>query len=337
MRSTPCELDPAQIGPHEDLGGLPGLRLGESAGSEQRGRITLEVAGAKPHTPAILLGHVCPRSGVGKKRSSHDPDQDLRARRVLLGEREMRGPVDDHQLGRLPRLLVETDRLFGRRDDVIGGVKQQQGARRDVRDHVLGAKFVHADRSLDRHLEQRLGREILAQRLGDRHHVETRYPHALSGFRLVASAALQEVGEPRPGFGGRMLAAELALAISPSAGRDHTGNSLVDSGGVDRDGGTEAVADHSDPLGIDLVAPCDEGERALGVGDLVEATNLPPLSPALAAAAHIDPERAVAEALEHARLELRMGLVLRSGETMQDDECRQPLAVTPLARDMEHP
>jgi len=53
----------------------------------------------------------------------------------------------------------------------------------------------------------------------------------------------QHVGEFFPGRLTGMLAAELALAIAPAAGRDRGGDTLVDADAVDRDRGSEARAD----------------------------------------------------------------------------------------------
>ena len=133
-----------------------------------------------------------------------------------------------------------------------------------------------------------------------------------------------------------MLAAEFALAVAPAAGRDHTGEALVDPGGVDRDRRTEAVADHADARGIDLLARGNEGQRILGIGDLVEAAHLPALALALAAAAQIDAESAVAELLQHARLQFGMRLVLGADEAVQHDEARQPLPRATAFGNMQH-
>src|SRR6185503_2109046 len=112
--------------------------------------------------------------------------------------------------------------------------------------------------------------------------------------------------------GCRVLAAKLALAVPPPARGDHAGNAFIDAGRVDRNGGAEAVTDHTDPLRIDLLASRDERQRVLGVDHLIEAADLPALALALAATAHVDAERAVAEILQHARLQLGVRFVLRT-------------------------
>jgi len=132
-----------------------------------------------------------------------------------------------------------------------------------------------------------------------------------------------------------MLAAELPFAITPSAGRDHAGETAVDAGGIDGDGRAEAVPEHADAIGIDLLAGLQEGQRVLRIRHLVEAAHLGPLALALAAAAEVEAQRHIAHLLQHARLDLGVGLVLRADEPVQDDEAGKLLAGLATVRHVE--
>src|SRR5579863_9230648 len=98
-----------------------------------------------------------------------------------------------------------------------------------------------------------------------------------------------------------MLAAKFALAVAPAAVGDHRRNARIGAAGIDRDRAAEARADNADAAGIDGGMTAEEIKRVAQVLDLFEADDAPKLAFALAAAAHIEAQRDIAEVAEHAR------------------------------------
>ncbi|MDT4852934.1 hypothetical protein FQZ97_871870 [compost metagenome] len=133
-----------------------------------------------------------------------------------------------------------------------------------------------------------------------------------------------------------MLAAEFAFTIAPAAGGKAAGETVVDAGRVDGDGGAEAVAGDADALRVDFLAPCQECKRVLGVGDLIEAAHLGPLAFAFAAAAEVESQRDIAEGFHHLGLDLCVALVLGTDEAMAHNEGRQPLAGLAVVRNVQN-
>src|SRR5262245_63343965 len=128
-----------------------------------------------------------------------------------------------------------------------------------------------------------------------------------------------------------MLLAELLLAVAPAPGRDARGDPVIGARRVDSDRGPEARADHADALGIDL-GPCrQEAERALRVLDLLEADHASARALALAAAAHVEAQRRVAEAGEHLRGRDAVAAVLVAAEPVVDQDGGPSVARGPHA------
>ena len=98
-----------------------------------------------------------------------------------------------------------------------------------------------------------------------------------------------------------MLAAEFALAVAPAAVGDHRGEARIDAAGIDRDRAAEARADGADAVGIDGGMLAEKVERIAQILDLLEADDAAELAFALAAAAHVEAQRHVAELAEHPR------------------------------------
>src|SRR5208282_2439836 len=73
----------------------------------------------------------------------------------------------------------------------------------------------------------------------------------------------------------------------------------VGAAGIDADGAAEARADHRDAIGIDGGMLAEEIERTAGILDLFEADDAAELALALAAAAHVEAQRDIAELAEH--------------------------------------
>ena len=95
-----------------------------------------------------------------------------------------------------------------------------------------------------------------------------------------------------------MLAAEFTFAVAPATVRYDGGNARVDAGGVNRDGAAETGADHADAVARDGGVLRQKRERIAGVFHLLEADHPPVLAFAFAAAAHVEAQRDVAQALE---------------------------------------
>lgn len=132
-----------------------------------------------------------------------------------------------------------------------------------------------------------------------------------------------------------MLAAELSFAIAPAAQGQDTGDTFVDAAGKDRYSSAEAVPGYADSVRVDFVPFGNECQGILGIGDLVEATHFAAGTFALAAAAEIDPECAIAQFLEHVGDELDMRLVLGPDKAMQNDERGELLARFATVRHMQ--
>jgi hypothetical protein len=69
--------------------------------------------------------------------------------------------------------------------------------------------------------------------------------------------------------------------------------------GIDRDRAAKARTDHADAIGIDGGMLCKERQRIAEVLNLFETDDAAELAFALAAAAHVKPQRDVAEFAEH--------------------------------------
>ncbi len=179
-----------------------------------------------------------------------------------------------------------------------------------------------------------LAAEVVAQVRRDRHDVVARHHQRLAGPGAVLAALLQHVGEARPFLRALVLAAELALAVAPAAVGDHGGDALVDAAGVNGNGAAEARSDQADARGVDRRVRGEEGQRAAGILDLLQADHAAVLAFAVAAAAHVEAQHDVAEIAQHlGRLHrIRRGLV--AAEAVQHQEGGALLAGPQPARDV---
>ena len=96
-----------------------------------------------------------------------------------------------------------------------------------------------------------------------------------------------------------MLALELALAVAPTAVGDDGGDARVGAAGIDADRAAEARTDHADAVGVDVAVLGEKIKRVAGVLDLLEADDAAEFTLALAAAAHVEAQRHVAELVEN--------------------------------------
>ena len=157
----------------------------------------------------------------------------------------------------------------------------------------------------------------------DRHDVVPVEDGPLPRLGVLGPGTGQGRLEPLPGFRRTVLATELPLAVAPSPGGDHRCDALVDGTGVEGHCRAEAGPDKTDAFGIDLGLLGKKAERRHRVGDLLQADQPAAFAFAFAAAAHVEPERRVAELAEHLdRLE-DIARVLRASEAVQDDHCRK--------------
>jgi hypothetical protein len=133
-----------------------------------------------------------------------------------------------------------------------------------------------------------------------------------------------------------VLLAELLLAITPAARRDARGDPLVHTRRVDGDRGAEARTHHSDAVGIDLGPGGEKREGALRVLDLLEADHTSTNALALAAAAHVEAERRVAELREQLRARHAATAVFAAAEPVQDQEGGPALARAARVGQVQH-
>ncbi len=98
-----------------------------------------------------------------------------------------------------------------------------------------------------------------------------------------------------------MLAAEFAFAVAPAAVGDHSGKARIGAAGIDGDRAAETRADGADAIGIDRGMLGEKRQCIAQIFDLLEADDAAELALALAAAAHIEAQRHIAEFAEHAR------------------------------------
>src|SRR4029453_5378137 len=94
---------------------------------------------------------------------------------------------------------------------------------------------------------------------------------------------LQHVGEAAPCLRCWMLAAELALAVSPTAAGDHRRHPPVRAPAEPGQGPPEAAPHQADALGVDFGAGGEVGQRIARIRHLIETDDSPMLAFALAA------------------------------------------------------
>ena len=92
-----------------------------------------------------------------------------------------------------------------------------------------------------------------------------------------------------------MLAAEFAFAVAPAAVGDDRGEARIGAAGIDRDRAAEARPDGADAVGIDRGMRGEKVERIAQILDLFETDDAAELALALAAAAHVEAQRHIAE------------------------------------------
>ena len=67
----------------------------------------------------------------------------------------------------------------------------------------------------------------MPQPLGNRHNIEARHYQRSSRALSIPAPLFEHARESPPGFRSRVLAAKFALAVSPAAGRNHSGNARI--------------------------------------------------------------------------------------------------------------
>src|SRR5690348_6078390 len=102
------------------------------------------------------------------------------------------------------------------------------------------------------------------------------------------------MGEFRPCFRCRVLAAKFALAVAPTAAGNDRGNPAIGTARKDRDRSTETAADQSNFAWIDFRPSGQIGDGISRIGYLIETDDAPVLTLALAATAKIDTQGDVA-------------------------------------------
>ena len=133
-----------------------------------------------------------------------------------------------------------------------------------------------------------------------------------------------------------MLAAEFALAVAPAAVGDHRGDARVGAAGIDRDRAAETRADDADAVGIDGRMMAEKIERVAEILDLLEADDAAELALALAAAAHVEAQRDIAELAEHPRRSQHVRALAVGAETVQHQKRRAALGRLQALGHTEH-
>ena len=95
-----------------------------------------------------------------------------------------------------------------------------------------------------------------------------------------------------------MLAAEFAFAVAPAAIGDDCRDARIGAARIDANRAAEARTNHADAVGIDVAVLGQKIERVAGILNLFEADDAPEFTLALAAAAHVEAQRHVAELIE---------------------------------------
>ena len=133
-----------------------------------------------------------------------------------------------------------------------------------------------------------------------------------------------------------MLAAEFALAVTPAAVGDDRGDARVGAAGIDRGRAAEARADDADAAGIDGGMAGEERQRIAQVLDLFEADDAAEFALAVAAAAHVEAQRDIAEFAEHARRLQHVAAFAIRAEAVQHQKRRAPLPRVQAFRHGQH-
>src|SRR5260370_11611448 len=126
---------------------------------------------ARTSSMAQAGGALCCRRDCGQIVAKPAPQQVPDAG-VGFAEHEMIGIADEVQLGGLPGALEQLDRLLGRGDRIVGGMKEEKRPRRDAAHNIIGAEIEPALGGLCRTRFDRVSGKIAAQ--------VRRYLHALA-------------------------------------------------------------------------------------------------------------------------------------------------------------
>src|SRR4029077_10297008 len=211
-------------------------------------------------------------------------------------------------------------------------VNKQKRPGRNVTHLIVGAKVVHALCRLSGKFHNRSLAHAVTQFLGDRHDViawhHQRFPSALA----VALPFLQHIGETRPRLRRRMLAAEFALAVSPTAAGNHGGDALVRSTGEYGNRRAETATHQADALGAYFRTGGQIADGVTRIGHLIETDNPAMLAFALAASSEIDAQRYIAPLAELPGYNALSMTIFVAAEAVQDDERRAALTGTEIVR-----
>src|SRR6202012_479231 len=101
--------------------------------------------------------------------------------------------------------------------------------------------------------------------------------------------------------------------------------------GIDRHRAAKARADHADPVGVNGVMFGKERQRAAEIFNLLEADDAAELAFALAASAHVETQRHVAQRIEHSRwIDDAFGIAIATEAMQHEKTC--PAVAGPQAR-----
>src|SRR5262245_49724346 len=131
-----------------------------------------------------------------------------------------------------------------------------------------------------------------------------------------------------------MLAAELTLAVSPTAAGDHRRYPLIGAAGKYGHSRTETAPHQADALGVDFREGGEVGQRIAGIRHLIETDDPPMLAFAVAAPSEIDAHRHITplgKLLGHNALTVA---ILVAAEPVQHDKRRSLLTRTEIVRSM---
>src|SRR5262245_19754435 len=129
-----------------------------------------------------------------------------------------------------------------------------------------------------------------------------------------------------------MLAAELTLAVSPTAAGDHRCHASVRAPCKYGHSRAETASHQADALGVHFRATGEVGHGIAGIGHLIETDDPPMLAFAVAASPEIDAHRHIAplgKLLGHNALTVA---VFVAAESVEHDKCRPALTGTEIVR-----
>ena len=142
----------------------------------------------------------------------------------------------------------------------------------------------------------------------------------------MATSLVKHRGKFRPRLGRRMLPAKLAFPVTPTARGNAGRHTLVDARGIDCDRCSEAAPDQGHARRIDFRALRQKRERALRVGDLLQADHAALLPATIATTPHIEAQTDITEPIEQLAGLAHALRIHVAAKAVQDNERGTPLA-----------